>query len=326
MFFKAKPWDFEVTDTCGGAFTFGVDGLRATFLGYGRLHNSYFNGIHRTYEFAEFAHFDGQVTNANETHCRFTINIFPTVEFQNTYYTSQPAIIAVTLVCVFLFTMLVFTTYDMMVKRRQDKVMATATRTTQLVSSLFPAAIQDRLMNAAAEEARAKGEEAARQKATWFGGGNKDKMKDFLDEGGTTQVDTLAARNTSSAIVHKGTPIADLFPSASVLFADLVGFTAWSSVREPAQVFQLLETLYSSFDDLARRRRVYKVETIGDCWVGACGLPEVRVDHALCLARFSRDMLQKMKVLVKQLERELGKSNIFVVPIGYFSVLTSVFV
>jgi hypothetical protein len=38
---------------------------------------------------------------------------------------------------------------------------------------------------------------------------------------------------------------------------------AWSSVREPTQVFQLLETIYHAFDEIARRRRVFKVETVG---------------------------------------------------------------
>ena len=50
------------------------------------------------------------------------------------------------------------------------------------------------------------------------------------------------------------------------MFADIAGFTAWSSVREPAQVFTLLEQIYGSFDALAKRRGVFKVETIGDCY------------------------------------------------------------
>ena len=48
---------------------------------------------------------------------------------------------------------------------------------------------------------------------------------------------------------------------------DLVGFTSWSSVREPSQVFTLLETVYNSFDAIAKRRQVFKVETVGDCYV-----------------------------------------------------------
>ena len=50
------------------------------------------------------------------------------------------------------------------------------------------------------------------------------------------------------------------------MFADIVGFTAWSSKRDPAQVFHLLESLYEVFDKQAKKRNVFKVETIGDCY------------------------------------------------------------
>jgi class 3 adenylate cyclase len=36
--------------------------------------------------------------------------------------------------------------------------------------------------------------------------------------------------------------IASFFPETTVMFADISGFTAWASTREPTQVFQLLET------------------------------------------------------------------------------------
>ena len=49
-------------------------------------------------------------------------------------------------------------------------------------------------------------------------------------------------------------------------FVVYLGFTAWSSIREPSQVFTLLETVYTSFDKIAKRRRVFKVETVGDCY------------------------------------------------------------
>ena len=53
-------------------------------------------------------------------------------------------------------------------------------------------------------------------------------------------------------------PIADLFPNTTVLVANLVGFTAWSSVREPALVFQLLQTIFYEFDKIAKKRGVFK--------------------------------------------------------------------
>ena len=68
------------------------------------------------------------------------------------------------------------------------------------------------------------------------------------------------------------------------MFADIVGFTAWSSMREPAQVFTLLETIFHEFDYIAKRRRVFKVETVGDCYVAVAGLPDPRKDHAIVMA------------------------------------------
>jgi class 3 adenylate cyclase len=90
------------------------------------------------------------------------------------------------------------------------------------------------------------------------------------------------------------------------MFADLVGFTAWSSVREPSQVFTLLETIYRAFDKIARQRRIFKVETVGDCYVAASGLPEARKDHAVAMVRFASDCVSKTAELTKKLEVLLG--------------------
>lgn len=85
------------------------------------------------------------------------------------------------------------------------------------------------------------------------------------------------------------------------------GFTAWSSgVREPSQVFTLLETVYRASDKIAKRRRVFKVETVGECYVAVTGLPNPRKDHTVAMARFARDCLAKMETLTKRLEVSLG--------------------
>jgi class 3 adenylate cyclase len=101
-------------------------------------------------------------------------------------------------------------------------------------------------------------------------------------------------------------PIADLFPYCTVMFADISGFTAWSSAREPAQVFILLQTVYQSFDLIAKRRHVFKVETIGDSYVAVTGLPEPQTKHASIMARFAWDCLIRIGEVTKELESTLG--------------------
>ena len=123
----------------------------------------------------------------------------------------------------------------------------------------------------------ADAEEQAKQESA--GGRNSGIM---LRQTGTGQIKELLDESQSTSI-FKTKPIADLFPEVTVMFADLVGFTAWSSTREPAQVFTLLETIYHEFDQIAQRRRVFKVETVGDCYVAVAGLPEYRKDHAVIM-------------------------------------------
>jgi class 3 adenylate cyclase len=57
------------------------------------------------------------------------------------------------------------------------------------------------------------------------------------------------------------------------LFADIAGFTAWSLIPEPTQVFTLLESIFQSFDETAKTYGVFKVETVGDCYVCVVGVP-----------------------------------------------------
>jgi class 3 adenylate cyclase len=101
-------------------------------------------------------------------------------------------------------------------------------------------------------------------------------------------------------------PMAELFPEATIMFADICGFTAWSSARQPSEVFVLLETVFNAFDAIARSLGVYKVETIGDCYVAVAGVPNACTDHALKMAKFAHLSLMKMSSLVRRLERRLG--------------------
>eukprot|EP00977_Amphora_coffeiformis_P012581 scaffold3134_cov182-Amphora_coffeaeformis.AAC.18 len=100
--------------------------------------------------------------------------------------------------------------------------------------------------------------------------------------------------------------IAELFPAATVMFADIAGFTAWSSIREADQVFSLLESIFQAFDAIAERDGVVKVETVGDCYVAVCGVPDANEEHAVVMAAFARKCLEEFYKVTKGLEMKLG--------------------
>ncbi|CAN5793784.1 hypothetical protein BH23ACT4_BH23ACT4_00300 [soil metagenome] len=75
-------------------------------------------------------------------------------------------------------------------------------------------------------------------------------------------------------------PIADSFPSVSVVFADIVGFTPLSARLAAGEVITLLSELFTYFDDLVVERSLEKIKTIGDAYMAVGGLPEPMEGHA----------------------------------------------
>jgi class 3 adenylate cyclase len=61
--------------------------------------------------------------------------------------------------------------------------------------------------------------------------------------------------------------VTEKIKNATILYADIVGFTQWSSSKTPGQVVNMLSDLFTQFDMKCKEHQVYKVHTIGDCYV-----------------------------------------------------------
>ena len=92
----------------------------------------------------------------------------------------------------------------------------------------------------------------------------------------------------------------------TIVFSDIKGFTDISRELSPMKVSVMLDNLYLAFDRIAGKHGVFKVETIGDCYVAVVGLPEPADDHALIMARFARACMTTMTEVVHTLELTLG--------------------
>ena len=84
----------------------------------------------------------------------------------------------------------------------------------------------------------------------------------------------------------------EMFDSATICFTEIDGFKAIARCCSPLQLFDLLNTLYRTFDSRIDSFDVYKVETINDSYMVASGLPERNGDrHASEIANLCIDLL-----------------------------------
>lgn len=88
---------------------------------------------------------------------------------------------------------------------------------------------------------------------------------------------------------------AEHFEEATILFADIVGFTTISARIEPLQLVAGLNQIFSAFDQLTEKYGLEKIKTIGDAYMVVGGLPAARPDHCEAIANMALDMKAYME-------------------------------
>ncbi|CAB9514331.1 Receptor-type guanylate cyclase gcy [Seminavis robusta] len=264
-------------NTCNQTYSYLIHGEEPHFIGAGDLHDTKYDDFVVSTGYNAFLGGSANPHDLEPGQCSYQVRVYPTQELEDTFTSNNPLYFTLLVLSVFLFTSLVFIVYDAVVEKRQTVVLKQAVQSTEVVQQLFPSTVRDRLFE---EE--------------------KEKAPDL---------DKLMSSGELEGIDEK-TAIANLHHNCTVLFADLAGFTKWSSSRDPKHVFTLLETLYGLFDKTAKRRGVFKVETIGDCYLAVTGIPRPQKDHAKIMVRFAAECMEAMnQVIHAKLLRTLGEDT-----------------
>lgn len=254
-------------NSCDQVYTYkmGKNGVDA--VGQGDLHEKEYETKVHVAELVSPLELDG---DAQSKYCEYTLHVYPSSELEGEFKSETPIILAIAVSLLFFLASAGFYCYD----EKQQEAAEEAAQSNAIVNSLFPTEVRKRLFNKEQETSapiipmgsgndseREETIDPAIQAAQMF------RLKNYLQEAEPSMIKKHANED-----IAESKPIADFFPQTTVLFADIAGFTAWSSVREPSQVFTLLETIYKAFDTTAKKRKVFKVETVGDCYVAVTGL------------------------------------------------------
>ncbi len=97
--------------------------------------------------------------------------------------------------------------------------------------------------------------------------------------------------------------IANRFDDVTILFADIVNFTGLSAHMSPTELVDLLNDIFSNFDQLADCHHLEKIKTIGDAYMVVGGLPTPKTDHISAIAEMALDMQHR----IAQFRRDNGQ-------------------
>lgn len=123
-------------------------------------------------------------------------------------------------------------------------------------------------------------------------------------------VNILPPRVAERLKESQGTTIADSYREASILFADMAGFTLRAADTSPEQLVSFLNRVFSQLDALVERHGLEKIKTSGDAYMVVSGVPTERPDHVNALAKLALEMRDSLIGLVD------GKGRVVPVRIG----------
>jgi adenylate cyclase len=116
----------------------------------------------------------------------------------------------------------------------------------------------------------------------------------------------ILPKEIAAILKNEERTIADHFPGASILFADMVGFTPMTASMSPTAMLELLNEVFTFFDSLVDKYGVEKIRTIGDSYMVASGVPRPRPDHAQALAHMALEMRTFIQTNAACRERQLN--------------------
>lgn len=89
----------------------------------------------------------------------------------------------------------------------------------------------------------------------------------------------ILPEETIKELQEKGKTEAKYYDLATIMFADVIGFTKIAMMMSPQEIVNALDEFFSAFDEIMDRFKIEKIKTIGDAYVAAGGIPVADSDN-----------------------------------------------
>jgi class 3 adenylate cyclase len=296
-------------------WSYDVSGNIVTLLGEGDLHDTRFDNWEHEVNIDVAKIIQDKLGNIGQDRVKYTVRMYPTSKFKGKYLSQRPMVMTIIIVCIFIFTSLVFISYDLLATNKRHRIKRYAKKAGKVVNNLFPSNVRDRLFDNFGEmnDNDHEGDEEAQLKTPSKVDAEKKrkatlkKIKSMVGGVGRERsVSTINSDISETDLLNPNRkPIADRFDATSIMFADIVGFTKWCSEHSPEEVFFLIENLFYAWDKIAKRMGVFKLDRVGDCYIAVTGLPTPTEHHAEILCEFAHECRNKMFEVMEKISAHL---------------------
>ena len=105
----------------------------------------------------------------------------------------------------------------------------------------------------------------------------------------------ILPKQVADELKSSGKATTKIFENVTILFTDFKDFTLMASSISPIKLVEELNEIFSHFDDIMATFQIEKIETIGDAYFAACGVPEKNNDHAIKCIEAAKQMFRYLE-------------------------------